>query len=767
MAKGLFIGNSHANGGIPSEIAETGTKIEIEGNEYYICNEAYNSTNHFDFKKKTNKEILDFIYTEFACKLNQDIMHSGDFIVCKVVVADNRKKDRKGTIKQILNEMQGEKNCKVESSSNYFKKGGELIKRADGSYSKRGLWDNIRANIGSGRKPTKEMLKQEAIIREKYHLGGDMSKHLAPNGKPSNLTHEQWHLVRTDAFKKWFGDWEKLAYAKFKDSGMDEITLANLSKDVSKVVDENGEPLVVFHGSKGFYDGKNKDYENKEITKFSSERLIFTTDNILVSKDFGDVKKYFVNIKNPFIIDDGYNTWERIDEDFLIKKIGLEKFIQLTNKEYNENFTYEEWLDYVNEIEALPISIDSISYFIKNNFNYDGVLAYKIEETTEHIEANDFICFNPNQIKLADGTNTTFDSNNPDIRFDEGGNIKTQNNDMERELEKGIAVEQEHKKTFEKVAAGDITPEEAIVETAQEHIAENPNYYDELEKIENKSDNKEMITEQTEEIKTDIESYKNPYEVNKAIERLLDQKGDSDNYSSKELEFISYYSGYGGLEKFGEIGMERMKGLMYEFYTPDAVVKKMWALAYKYGYGTIADNSVFEPSVGIGAFLKYAPKDVKLVVNEINEYSAKICEILYPNAKVELKYFEQNFLKSNLSIKSRTENLEKYSLVIGNPPYGKLDSKYIAMGEDSFTKAGNFTEYFITRGLDLLVQGGLLIYIVGAEQYNGGSLFLDSGLSKVKEIIFDKADLLDAYRLPINIFERTGVSSEIVVFKKR
>ena len=41
-----------------------------------------------------------------------------------------------------------------------------------------------------------------------YHLGGDMSKHLAPNGKPSNLTHEQWHLVRTPEFKAWFGDWE-------------------------------------------------------------------------------------------------------------------------------------------------------------------------------------------------------------------------------------------------------------------------------------------------------------------------------------------------------------------------------------------------------------------------------------------------------------------------------------------------------------------------------------------------------------------------------
>ena len=33
---------------------------------------------------------------------------------------------------------------------------------------------------------------------------------LAPNGKPSNLTPEQYRLVRTPAFKKWFGDWELL-----------------------------------------------------------------------------------------------------------------------------------------------------------------------------------------------------------------------------------------------------------------------------------------------------------------------------------------------------------------------------------------------------------------------------------------------------------------------------------------------------------------------------------------------------------------------------
>ena len=46
-------------------------------------------------------------------------------------------------------------------------KAGGMLKRADGSYSKRGLWDNIRANKGSGKKPTSAMLKQEKKIKAK------------------------------------------------------------------------------------------------------------------------------------------------------------------------------------------------------------------------------------------------------------------------------------------------------------------------------------------------------------------------------------------------------------------------------------------------------------------------------------------------------------------------------------------------------------------------------------------------------------------------
>jgi len=57
----------------------------------------------------------------------------------------------------------------------------ELIKRADGSYSQRGLWDNIRAkaekNKKTGKKSeeaTTEMLKQERKINANSKMMGGM-----------------------------------------------------------------------------------------------------------------------------------------------------------------------------------------------------------------------------------------------------------------------------------------------------------------------------------------------------------------------------------------------------------------------------------------------------------------------------------------------------------------------------------------------------------------------------------------------------------------
>ena len=54
---------------------------------------------------------------------------------------------------------------------------------------------------------------------------------LAPNGKPSKLNPIQYAQVRSPEFKEWFGDWE------------------SDPENASKVLDNNGEPLVVYHGT--------------------------------------------------------------------------------------------------------------------------------------------------------------------------------------------------------------------------------------------------------------------------------------------------------------------------------------------------------------------------------------------------------------------------------------------------------------------------------------------------------------------------------------
>lgn len=79
---------------------------------------------------------------------------------------------------------------------------GGMLKRKDGSYSKRGLWDNIRANKGSGKKPTKEMLEQERKIKAKYADGGPLKYDMygtpiESNIQPSNVE-RSYYDPRTD-----------------------------------------------------------------------------------------------------------------------------------------------------------------------------------------------------------------------------------------------------------------------------------------------------------------------------------------------------------------------------------------------------------------------------------------------------------------------------------------------------------------------------------------------------------------------------------------
>ena len=253
--------------------------------------------------------------------------------------------------------------------------------------------------------------------------------------------------------------------------------------------------------------------------------------------------------------------------------------------------------------------------------------------------------------------------------------------------------------------------------------------------------------------------YKNQFVVNKAIEELVNSV-PAEKLTPEEKNFIGYYAGYGGLEKYGAKG----KGLLNEFFTPSEIAKKMWGLAYKYGF---KGGHVLEPSVGIGEFIKYAPEQNMVTGYEINEASAKICRILYPQANILTKYFETIFIKNNSSVRGNLMGVKKYQLVIGNPPYGEMKSPYSGMGEKSFTRSNNYIEYFINRGLDVLEKDGLLIYIIGTEVAFGGVPFLQQKMNPAKKLIIEKAELLDAYRLPNGLFETTDVVTDIVVFRKK
>lgn len=62
---------------------------------------------------------------------------------------------------------------------------------------------------------TSESEQDEEVkaIRETTIAGNAFMK--APNGEPTNLTERQWLQVRTWAFKRWFGNWEREASLTF------------------------------------------------------------------------------------------------------------------------------------------------------------------------------------------------------------------------------------------------------------------------------------------------------------------------------------------------------------------------------------------------------------------------------------------------------------------------------------------------------------------------------------------------------------------------
>ncbi|MCB9448660.1 MAG: N-6 DNA methylase [Flavobacteriales bacterium] len=268
-------------------------------------------------------------------------------------------------------------------------------------------------------------------------------------------------------------------------------------------------------------------------------------------------------------------------------------------------------------------------------------------------------------------------------------------------------------------------------------------------------DSSDVLVDHPKEKKTASKGKQSQHDLNKSVEEFIEQKDKEDgNYTAEDKAFISRYTGSGGLIKQGAKG----KGVLYEYYTPDEIVKRMWALANKYGYN---GGDILEPACGTGNFLKYAPANAEIWGMEINSTSRRIAQILYPQAIIFEKPFETFFFKGNVHLKDDFGDVH-FSLVIGNPPYGEFSGKYAGMGEKKWTGATEYDQYFITRGLDLLKSEGLLVFIIPSAFLSNNSKY-----NKIKEKIAAKADLIDAYRLPTGIFSTTDIGTDIVVFRKK
>lgn len=168
----------------------------------------------------------------------------------------------------------------------------------------------------------------------------------------------------------------------------DKRLLSILQTNSSKIVDENGEPMVVYHRTP------------KEFTSFDKEKIGSSTDwgafgkgFYLSPADFGSIygenlMSLFVNVKNPLVLNDA-NAFD-VKQPFFSKDYSW-------RREQSENFT--EWV---------------------KDTGYDGV--WYIEGTGR----DEIVAFEPNQMKSASDNTGDFSENENDIRFRERDDVASE-----------------------------------------------------------------------------------------------------------------------------------------------------------------------------------------------------------------------------------------------------------------------------------------------------------------------------------------------------
>ena len=239
---------------------------------------------------------------------------------------------------------------------------------------------------------------------------------LAPNGQPTKLTADQWAIVRTENFKRWFGDW------------------INDPENASKVVDENGEPMVMYHGSRDYgFTVFNTDPKTQNLGSHFG-----TAEAAKVFDDKGEkTYRVFLNIKKPWVprYEDFWTNEDQVyaaavaDIANELAKAGNEEAARMYEEivsEYpmaKDDDALEEWFsqddrgDTYTGAETLHPKLRRLLEI----GNYDGV---KYNNWVEDPGNDSWVALNPSQIKSATDNTGEF-SESDDIRFSTRFDVNT------------------------------------------------------------------------------------------------------------------------------------------------------------------------------------------------------------------------------------------------------------------------------------------------------------------------------------------------------
>ena len=403
------------------------------------------NTNYHDLGFNTVKQIYNKIsdplmviaHPDFTNKESRDSTH-------KVIALVDLSVNNKQVIAPILVDYESiysKKRMDVNLVATYFNKNNinDLIKEAIA----------LENNNQVGFYYLDKKRTQSIIKRTGYQLPrrlNNLSSNIIIRKIDSNVNKKIKKITQSQQFVRWFGDWQ------------------NKPKTASKVVDGNGEPLVVYHQTGN--DFTVFDTKHTGAGEFDSEMPtgIFmkpTSDNIGLSGN--KQMALYANIRNPFIANsrkelvdfyikniDGYsdakNEVKRIDSEYKQKfqdemkrenqeyqklwvarkngEISEEEYQKAVSREALDDLL-EEWHNKVNEASKKAKSLID-DYF--RSSNYDGVIVNN-DVGSFGRSTKTYIAFKNTQVKSATDNIGTFDGKNPDIRYSIDDTIQSEKYD--------------------------------------------------------------------------------------------------------------------------------------------------------------------------------------------------------------------------------------------------------------------------------------------------------------------------------------------------